>query len=199
MAATIPETPPQVPQRWHGPGAWLGRLTLRLMGFRIEGEPPALPRVLIVGAPHTSNWDFVVGVATMLALRLDISWLGKHTLFRWPFGPLMRFLGGVPVNRKKAEGVVEAAVAAFARRDKCWIAIAPEGTRKKVARWKTGFHRMAMGAGVPIWPVAFDHSRRAIVLMPVYRPTGDVEADVAALQALYRPEMARNREGFWGS
>lgn len=197
MPSRLPETPESAPQRWHGPASWLGRLVLRLMGFRIEGALPAEPRVVIVGAPHTSNWDFVLGAATMMALKLEITWLGKHTLFRWPLGGLMRFLGGVPVNRSRVQGVVEGAVAAFGGRERCFVAIAPEGTRKAVKQWKSGFHRIAVAAGVKVFPVAFDYSRRVVDLMPVYAPTGDFATDVAALKALYRPEMARRPEYFW--
>jgi 1-acyl-sn-glycerol-3-phosphate acyltransferase len=197
MESARPKTPASAPQRWHGPASWLGRLVLRMMGFRIEGALPRVPRVVIVGAPHTSNWDFVVGAATMMALELDITWLGKHTLFHWPFGGLMRFLGGVPVDRNRVHGVVEGAVAAFRAAERRFVAIAPEGTRGRVAEWKSGFHRIAVAAGVPIFPVAFDYARRVVLLMPVYEPKGDFAADVAALKALYRPEMARYPENFW--
>lgn len=199
MADPLPETPSAVPQRWHGVGAALGRLTLRLLGFGVVGALPDAGKVLIVAAPHTSNWDFVVAIATMLALRLEIGWLGKHTLFRWPFGALMRFLGGVPVNRSQAQGVIEAAVAAFHGAERVWIAIAPEGTRKRVDKWKSGFHRIATGAGVPIFPVALDYSSRVVRLLPLYQPVGELEKDVAALQALFRPEMARYPDRFWGA
>ena len=192
----VPQAPASVPQRWHGLGSWLGRLVLRLTRFRIEGEVPQEPRVVLIVAPHTSNWDFVVGAATMMALKLDISWLAKHTLFRWPFGGLLRFMGGVPVNRGRVQGVVEAAVAAF-QAPRRIVAITPEGTRSRVSEWKSGFHRIAMAAGVPIFPVAFDFQRRAVVLLPVHRLTGDLTTDVAALKALFRPEMARHPENYW--
>jgi 1-acyl-sn-glycerol-3-phosphate acyltransferase len=196
LLTRIPATPGIVPQRWHGVGCLVGRAVLRALRFTIDGDVPAVPRCVAIAAPHTSNWDFVVGAAAMLALRLHIRWLGKQSLFRWPFGALMRFLGGIPVDRGAAQGVVEDALGALRDAERMWLAIAPEGTRRHVERWKSGFHRIAAGAGVPIWPVAFDYSRRSVTLFPLFQPTGDLEADLQALRALYRPEMARRQEGF---
>ncbi len=185
-----------VPSRGNRLSRAVGRAVLALLGWRFEGEVPNLPRAIAIVAPHTSNWDFVVGLAAMLALGLDARWIGKDSLFRPPFGALLRWLGGTPVDRDAPEGAVEDVVRRLRQSDRLWVALSPEGTRRKVERWKTGFHRMARGAGAPIWPVAFDYARKAVVLMPPFEATDDLEADLRALRALLRPEMARHPEQF---
>ncbi len=166
------------------------------MGWRFLGEVPNVPRVVLVVAPHTSNWDFVVGIAAMLALGLDARWIGKDTLFRPPFGPLLRWLGGTPVDRTAPEGVVEDAVRKLRSADRLFLTLSPEGTRGKVERWKTGFHRMARQAEVPVWPVALDYSRKAVALLPLVTLTDDLPADVDRIRALYTPAMARYPDQF---
>ena len=170
----------------------LGRAALAAAGWRIEGQIPDTPRAVIIVAPHTSNWDFPIGLATMLALDLRVTWLGKHQIFRGPLGALWRRLGGVPVDRSAPEGVAEQAARVLAHDRSTFLAIAPEGTRRKVERWKSGFWRIARASGTPIFPVAFDFPRKAVVLFPLFPPTDDYAADLAALQSLFRAEMARN-------
>jgi len=175
----------------------LGRAALRLAGWRIAGEVPPYPKFVAIVAPHTSNWDFFIGIAVIFALDLRVGWLGKHTIFRGPWGRLLRALGGRPVRRTAAEGVV-AEVAELIRGEPRFIlGLAPEGTRSRVDHWRTGFYRIAEAAGVPIVPVWLDFSRREIGLGEALTPTGDVDADVRRLQAVYRPEMARHPHLFW--
>lgn len=152
---------------------------------------PAEPRFVVVVAPHTSNWDFPVGVAAMLALGLGVHWLGKDTLFRWPLSPLLRWLGGEPVDRAAPGGVVGAAVARMRAEPRYVIALAPEGTRRRVESWRTGFHHVARGAGVPVVPAWLDWGRRAVGIGAPVWLGDDLEADVARIRALYRKEMAR--------
>ncbi|MEO8624905.1 MAG: 1-acyl-sn-glycerol-3-phosphate acyltransferase [bacterium] len=175
----------------------LGRLALTLSRWTIIGALPELPKYIIVVAPHTSNWDFPVGVAALFALDLEAHWFGKDSLFREPMGTVLRMLGGRPVHRETPEGVV-AEMAAMIRDDpKFVLALAPEGTRKKVEHWRSGFYRIAEAADVPVVAVSFDWSRREIGINAPVRVSGDLVSDVAALQAKYRPEMARNLNGFW--
>jgi 1-acyl-sn-glycerol-3-phosphate acyltransferase len=185
-----------VPSRGNRLSRSAGRAVLGLLGWHIEGEVPNVSRVILVVAPHTSNRDFLVGIAAMFALGLDARWIAKDTLFRPPLGPLLRWLGGMPIDRSAPEGVVEDAVRRLQAADRLFLTLSPEGTRRKVERWKTGFHRMARQAGVPVWPVALDYSRRAVVLMPPVTPTDDLEADVRRLRALYTPAMARYPDQF---
>jgi 1-acyl-sn-glycerol-3-phosphate acyltransferase len=153
------------------------------MGWRIEGAIPDVPKLVIIAAPHTTNWDFVVGIAAKLALGLQVLWFGKHTLFRFPLGPVMRMLGGMPVNRSASHDVVSAIVEEFGRRDRLIIGIAPEGTRKKVERWRTGFYHIAHATHTPILPVALNWGARAIQIQPPFATTGDVETDLRLLQS----------------
>jgi 1-acyl-sn-glycerol-3-phosphate acyltransferase len=188
----IPALGPAVPKRGGRVMRALGRAILSALGWHFEGVIPDVPRCVIILAPHTSNWDFVIGIAALLALDLRVTWLGKHQLFRGPFGPLWRRLGGVAVNRTAPEGVAEQAMAVLTPPHSTFLAIAPEGTRGKVERWKSGFWRIARAARVPILPVAFDFRSRAVAFGELYMPTADYEVDLAALQARFRAEMARN-------
>lgn len=115
-----------------------GRLVLRLLGWRIEGAFPDLPKFLIIVAPHSSNWDWIIGMATVLALRVDARWIAKHTLFRGPCGPLMSWLGGIPVDRRASHGFVEQIADRYRQQSQLVIGVTPEGTRKRVETWKTG-------------------------------------------------------------
>jgi 1-acyl-sn-glycerol-3-phosphate acyltransferase len=152
------------------------------MRWRIEGELPNLPKFVIIAAPHTSNWDFVIGIAAKLALGLGVLWLGKDSLFSFPFGPVMRALGGMAVDRATSNDVVVSIVREFELREHLVIALAPEGTRKSVRRWRTGFYHIALGARVPIVTVALNSEARALQLGPPFFTTGDTDSDVRELQ-----------------
>src|ERR1043165_4802843 len=149
--------------------------------------------MVAIVAPHTSNWDFVVGLAARYALRLDASWLGKHTLFRPPFGWIMRRWGGIPVDRSSSHDVVAQTIEKFSSRPRVFLVIAPEGTRTKVSRWRTGFWHIARGAGVPIVPIAFDWGSRVIHILPAFPPRQNVDEDVATLQSMYAGVRGRTR------
>jgi 1-acyl-sn-glycerol-3-phosphate acyltransferase len=195
-APPLPALGPEVPARGGRVMRRVGRAILAALGWRVEGEIPNVPRCVLIVAPHTSNWDFVIGLAALLALDLRVTWLAKHQLFRWPLGALWPRLGGVPVDRSSPGGVVDQAAALLAPPRATFLAITPEGTRRKVERWKSGFWRIARAAGVPILPVAFDFRTRAIVFGELFTPTGDYAADLAALQAQFTAEMARNPKSY---
>lgn len=188
----IPALGPAVPARGGRVLRIFGRAILAALGWHFEGEVPNVPRCVVIVAPHTSNWDFVIGLAGLLALDLRVTWLGKHQIFRGPFGLLWRRLGGVAVNRAAPDGVAEQAMTVLTPPHATFLAIAPEGTRRKVERWKSGFWRIARAAGVPILPVAFDFRKRAVVFGELYTPTTDYAADLAALQRRFSAEMGRN-------
>ncbi len=192
----VPQPGPSVPRRGGPVRALIGRTVLRLLGWRIEGELPDAPKMLILAAPHSSNWDFVIGVAIVFALRLDIRFLGKQELFRGPLGVFMRWLGGIPVDRDRPDGVVEDAIAMFARQERLVLAMAPEGTRQPVERWKTGFYRIALGAGVPIVTGYFDNARKRVGFGLVLTPSGDLAADLERLRAFYRDLPRRDKTGW---
>ena len=190
----MPTLPPALPQSGGPFARGFGRAMLALLGWHIEGNLPDVRRAVIIIAPHTSNWDFVIGIAAKLALGLHASWLGKHTLFRGPFGWFMRRLGGIPVDRAHPQDVVSQTVARFAAADRMVLGLSPEGTRKAVARWRSGFYHIARGANVPIVPVALHWPTRALVVGPPVAPTERMEADLAALGAFYAPWRGRRGE-----
>jgi 1-acyl-sn-glycerol-3-phosphate acyltransferase len=184
-------------QRAHGPlAAAIGRFMMAVRGWRVEGEVPDVRKMVLIVAPHTSNWDFLTGLWVKLAMQIGGRFVGKHTLFRWPFGVFMRWLGGVPVNRSAAAGFVDEAARVVREADRMTLVIAPEGTRKRRPQWKSGFYRVAVEAGVPILLVAFDYSRKAVVFGPLVTPTGDYEKDLALIRSHYRAEMGAKPENY---
>jgi 1-acyl-sn-glycerol-3-phosphate acyltransferase len=184
-------------QRAHGRlAAALGRFAMGVSGWRFEGEVPDVKKMVLIVAPHTSNWDFLTGLQAKLALRLGGTFIGKHTLFRWPLGVFMRWLGGVPVDREAAAGFADETARILTESERMTLVIAPEGTRKRTDRWKSGFYRIAVAAGVPILLTRFDYPRKLIVFGPVFHPTGDYEKDLVALQSHYRAEMALRPENY---
>jgi 1-acyl-sn-glycerol-3-phosphate acyltransferase len=186
--------PPSVPQRPPNRFTrWLGRTVLRLGGWRMVGEFPDLPRAVLIGVPHSSNWDGVWGFAAKLGLGLDIRILGKDSLFRVPLlGGLLLRLGVIPVDRSAPHGVVAQAADMIRGADRFWFGLAPEGTRKPVPQWKTGFWKIAHTAGVPIVPAYFHYPDKVIGIGPPFHPGDDMEADLAALRAWYRPWQGRH-------
>lgn len=188
----FPYLPPETPQvkSWWRRG--VGQLVLRLFGWRIEGNLPNLRKFVLIVAPHTSNWDFIIGFMVYLALQLETIWLAKHTALRGPLGPLGRYFGGVAIDRTRAGNVVQAYIDEFAKRDRMVLTLTPEGTRSRVSDWKRGFHHVARGAGVPIVPVALDFSRRRAVLGGPIFPTDDYAADLARIKPFFKAEMAKD-------
>ena len=169
----------------------MGRLLMRFSGWRFEGVLPDIPKVVIAVAPHTTNWDFVIGVIVLWALDLKISFLGKHTLFRGVFGRWMRSIGGIPVDRESMHGVVGDAVRAFQEAERLVLALTPEGTRQLDKGFKRGFLHIAHGAEVPILLAYFDFSRKVIGFGPLFVTTGDVERDMDFVLNFYRPVRGR--------
>jgi 1-acyl-sn-glycerol-3-phosphate acyltransferase len=171
-----------------------GRLMLRIFGWKIEGEFPDLPKYVLIGAPHTSNWDFPVGIAICFARQQKVYWMGKHTLFWGPLGPISRWLGGIPVDRRKSNSLVEQIVQVYREHEQLVVAIPPEGTRKKVEKWKTGFYYIALGSQLPIVLGFIDFGRKVGGCGEVFYPTGDIEADMAKIRAFYAPIKGKNPE-----
>jgi 1-acyl-sn-glycerol-3-phosphate acyltransferase len=196
MSSIAPTLPASIPQRPSLARRLVGTWGLRLLGWRIEGNIPDAPRLVLTVAPHTSNWDFVMGFLAYLALQLDTTWFGKHSLFRWPMGPLFRYFGGIPIERSKSANMVDSYVAEFARRERMVLALAPEGTRSLAPEWKTGFYHIAMGARALIVPVALDYTTRRVRISAPLTPTGDIERDLASLRRHFTSSMAKNPAGY---
>lgn len=181
MSATV-----AVPSHRYGRFARaLGALFLRLFGWRVEGQLAALPRAVLIAAPHTSNWDLPFMLACAYVLDLRPMWLGKQQLFRWPFGGLMRWLGGLPVNRERRADLVRQAVERFAAVPELLLVVPPAGTRGKASHWKSGFYHIASGAGVPIVCTFLDYRQRVGGIGPAITPSGDLRTDMGLIRAFY--------------
>lgn len=170
------------------PDSFAGSLARRLLaacGWRVVYQPPAVPKAIVVFYPHTSNWDFVIGILARAAIGLPIHWAGKDNLFRWPFCALLRSLGGIPVNRRERTGFVAQMATEFGRRDRFYLAIAPEGTRRFTPCWKSGFYRLALAAGVPLGMAFIDYPKREIGILGYLAPDGDEASDLAGIAAAY--------------
>jgi 1-acyl-sn-glycerol-3-phosphate acyltransferase len=159
---------------------------MRLFGWRVEGKMPNMPKYLIIGAPHTSNWDFLLFLGVIFYLKVDVRFMGKAELFRSPFGWFFYWCGGIPVDRKKSTGLVDQMVEACNRSEKFILTIAPEGTRYQVSEWKRGFYHIAKGAGLPIVMAKVDSKTKAMHVGQVFHLTDDIEADMHAIQNAFK-------------
>lgn len=179
--------PPNAPRMRTGVSRHLGAAWLRATGWRLAGRFPDVPKAVVIVAPHSSNLDGFHGLAMKQYIGLDVHFLAKRQLFWWPLGAMLRSFGAIPIDRGAAGDMVRQAVAQFRTHDRFWLGIAPEGTRKPVARWKNGFWRIARAADVPIIPAWFHYPERTIGIGPPLHPGTDMDADIATLRALYRP------------
>ena len=184
----------QLPRR----GNWVSKNIVKfifwLTGWKISGTLPNVPKMIIIGAPHTSNWDFPLALGLIFHLGIYINWMAKKEFFVKPFSYLWHWLGGVPVDRQAANGMVGQTIEAIQQRAKIVLAIAPEGTRSKVERWRTGFYHIAHGANIPIVPVLADYGRKTLVITEPFHPSGDVETDLPLLQARYVGVIGKNQD-----
>ncbi|WP_460731200.1 lysophospholipid acyltransferase family protein [Lysobacter tyrosinilyticus] len=185
---TVLPLPPNAPRvKSSALARWIGRTMLRLGGWRMTGEFPDIPKLVLIGAPHSSNWDGIWGMAAKMALGLDIRILGKDSLFKVPvMGFFLRRLGVMPVDRSAAHGVVEQSAAMIRRADQFWYGLAPEGTRKPVERWKTGFWKIAKAAQVPVLPAYFHYGHKIIGIGPTFDLGDDMAADMTRIREWYR-------------
>ena len=174
----------------------LSWLVLKLCGWKVVNVAPATGSYLIIAAPHTSNWDFPLGIAIAFHLHLKVYFIAKHTLFNGFAGPIMRWLGGVPLNRSASTNFVDASVEIYANSENLIFAIAPEGTRSSVGRWKTGFYHMAKGANVPLALAYFDFSKRVGGIGKMLNTTENIDADMQAIADFYEPIMGKYPNNF---
>jgi 1-acyl-sn-glycerol-3-phosphate acyltransferase len=192
-ARALPALSPSMPQfaqnRSRRFCAWL----LRAAGWRLVGTLPDVPKLVLIAAPHSSWWDGVWGLLFRSALGADIAFMAKREIFTGPLGWLLRKAGGIPIERSSSSGVVEQMSQRFAAADKLWLGIAPEGTRKRVEKWKNGFWYIARAAQVPILPVYFDYPSRTIGLGPLFETTSDLGSDTVRLRAFYAPFRGKHR------
>lgn len=175
-----------VPRRGNALSQGIGRAILAVMGWKVQGAIADLPKMVMIGAPHTSNMDGVLAIATLTAYRVRAGTMIKDTAFKGIMGPILRWFGAIPINRKAAGGVVGASVGAFRDNEKLILLIAPEGTRTSAQEWKRGFHLIAASAGVPILPAAIDYVRKRITFGPPIYTTDDYESDLKRVLDFYR-------------
>ncbi len=176
---------------WHPVRRTLGRTYLALTGWRVEGEIPDVPCMVAIAAPHTSYWDFPHMIAFGFATGQYIHFLMKHTLFEGLLGVLLRAMGGIPVDRRQPQGLVATVSRAMDKHDELILVVAPEGTRSRSDYWKSGFYRLAQGAGVPIGLGFLDYGRRVVGYGPLLWPSGDIAADMETIEAFYADKRGK--------
>ncbi|HNR30016.1 MAG TPA: lysophospholipid acyltransferase family protein [Candidatus Hydrogenedentes bacterium] len=170
----------------YGPvSRWLGRTVLRLLGWRLVGERPDVPKCVVACAPHTSNWDFFYTLLAAWALNVPCVFMIKDTLFWWPLGVVLRWLGGIPINRTVPEGIVEQMAHVIRESEKINVVITPEGTRKGAQYWKLGFYRIAVAAAVPVLFGVMNYKEQWVGVADVFHPTGDLDADWAHITEVF--------------
>lgn len=182
--AQLPAQMPSLRDTWRRK---LCRSVLRACGWRLVGTFPDTPKLVLIVAPHSSWWDGIWGLLMKAAIGADVNFMAKRELFRGALGALLRRLGGMPIDRGAAAGVVEQMIEAFAQRETLWLGIAVEGTRRHVPRWKSGFWHIAHDACVPVFPVAFNYPDKTIRLGPLTAMSNDMVADTETLRAFYQP------------
>jgi len=176
--------------------AWIGKLYLKLLGWKLSGQRPPFKKCLLLAAPHTSNWDVPLMLAMSYIYGIRVSWIGKHSLFQGPLGPLMRWLGGVPVDRRARHNAVQQLVDEFNRRDELYLMITPEGTRGRAEYWKSGFYHIAQGASVPIILGLLDYKKKVGGLFEAVYASGDMKADMETFREFYRDASGKFPECF---
>lgn len=192
----LPSLGPAVPRWGNKLTRAFGRLLLNSYRWHVEGQLPNAARFVIIVAPHTSSWDFLPTMGTMLAVGFQSYWLIADTYNWWPLGNFLGWLGGIPVDRSMRRDLVSQIVKRFKENDKFILAMSPEGTRKSARTWKTGFWHIAAGAGVPIQIVAVDYEKRATIFGPVIEPSDNIEADMEKIQMCYQGVRAKHPDQF---
>ena len=163
----------------------IARFVMRLLGWRVDGNLPSIPKFVLIGAPHTSSWDFVLFLGVIFTLRANVRFMGKAELFRSPIGFFFRYCGGIPVERSKSTGLVDQMVEACNKSERFILTIAPEGTRHHVREWKRGFYHIAKGAGIPIVLAVVDGKHKTVRVGQVFYPTENMEADLKTIQGFF--------------
>ena len=165
---------------------WLARLILKILGWKMQGELPYVKKYVMIAVPHTSNWDFFYGLLMILYFKNEVYWMGKKQIFRFPFGGIMKWFGGIPVDRSRSNNLVQSTIDEFNRRDSLIVVIPPEGSRSKVDSWRTGFYYIASGAGVPILPGFLDYKKKLAGYGPLIYLSGDMEEDMLRIKEFYK-------------
>ena len=196
-------SPNQIPQsfRANRPNfvQWLGRSLLSVLGWKVLGEigeEHTNKNLVVIVAPHTSNWDGILGVAAIAGLDARISFIGKDTAFKYGLGAFLKYMGGIPIDRSNPGGVINDAIEKIKKMNGTLLGVAPEGTRSKVEAWKTGFLRIAEGIDAKIIPASIDFATKEILLGKVFVPSGDNKKDIRDLQDYYKVFTPRHPEKY---
>jgi 1-acyl-sn-glycerol-3-phosphate acyltransferase len=169
----------------------LAKFFLRLWGWHADPVGPAQDKYVLIGAPHTTNWDFPLTLLGLTSMGVRFNWVAKHTLFRWPLNYLFEAIGGIPVDRSSGAGFLKHALELFEQRERLVLAIAPEGTRAKTRYWKSGFYVIAMKAHVPVALGFIDYRKKRIGIGAVITPSGDIEQDFEIIRQVYRDKTGK--------
>jgi len=172
----------------------ISRWILNILGWTIQADLPDIKKYVVIAAPHTSNWDFPLGILAAKAIKLEPHWMGKHTLFRWPYGWFFRLIGGTPIRRGQGKNYIKQMTDLFESSERLVLALAPEGTRSKTDHWKTGFHYIARAADAPIVMAFLDFGHKRVGLGDMFYPSEDMEADFDRIRRFYEDKIGRNPE-----
>lgn len=164
---------------------WIATFFLFIMGWKPKGKIPDIKKFILIAAPHSTNWDFVFFLLIVFKFKIHAHWMGKHTLFKWPFKGMLKRLGGIPVYRSEKANIVQSLAETFERSKELIITIAPSGTRKKVVKWKTGFYYIACQAKVPIVFGFIDYKKKIAGVGPIFNPSGDINQDMTLIKSFY--------------
>lgn len=190
--ADLPEVPDCIPTKQGKISPLIGLAVLNLLGWKVVGQLPKHTKFVAAVAPHTSNWDFVIAISAMLAMKLRISFMGKKAIFIWPFSIVLKSWGGIAIDRNAKNAVVEQMVKQFQQNDQLILGIAPEGTRKKATKWKSGFLHIAHQAGVPVVPISLDYAKKQLRFHQEVEISSDIENELAKFKENFSDICAKN-------
>jgi 1-acyl-sn-glycerol-3-phosphate acyltransferase len=176
--------------------SYLSKLILKILGWKQVGDLPELKKYIVIAAPHTSNWDYVIGRLFYLSRGVDSKIMIKKELFYFPLGNLLSALGGIPVDRNGKTDIVDQMIRQFKQQDNFILTITPEGTRQKVTEWKTGFHRIATGARVPVLQGFFDYEKKLVGTGQLMYMSDDLESDMLKIKKFYKDKVPKHPEKF---
>ena len=191
---TVLPLPPTAPKAKPSPRLQkMSAFMLRRLGWRMQGEWPDVKKMVVIAAPHSSAWDVIIGLLVMQASGVQFVFMGKQEAFVGPIGSLLRHFGGIPVNRAQPGGIIEQVVDKFNQSERMWFALSPEGTRKAVVNWKTGFWKIAKQANVPVCCAYFHFPDKVLGVGPLIELSDNMQADIDKIRAWYKPYQGRNR------
>ncbi|MDG2393348.1 MAG: 1-acyl-sn-glycerol-3-phosphate acyltransferase [Thalassotalea sp.] len=192
----IKQLPNNIPRANNVLAAWFAQQALRITGWQVVGVIPDEPKLIFAVAPHTSNWDFILGLLVKYAFNLKVNFLGKDSIFVWPFSIWLKSVGGIAVERSNAHGVVKQIVKEFSKQPQLILGLAPEGTRSKVGKWKTGFLHIAKQANIPVVPVQLNFKHKQVMFFEKRMITAAIDDELQQMQNLFSADCAKKPQNF---